>query len=87
MPITLTDDRAMAAAAMAGESVRPINGYRTPAATGTHPVCPPSKKLPPALAGGHAQGSAPLVVPGGRGDLRWVSGHGVSQRGKVAPQR
>lgn len=34
-PITLTDDSAMAAAAMAGESVRPINGYRTPAATGT----------------------------------------------------
>ena len=33
--ITLTDDSAMAAAAMAGDSVSPKKGYNTPAATGT----------------------------------------------------
>lgn len=34
-PITLTDDNAMAPAAIIGESVMPNQGYRTPAATGT----------------------------------------------------
>ena len=35
LPITLTDDSAMAAAAMIGDSRMPKNGYSTPAATGT----------------------------------------------------
>jgi hypothetical protein len=34
-PMTLTDDSAMAAAAMIGESNSPNTGYSTPAATGT----------------------------------------------------
>ena len=38
LPMTLTDDSAMAAAAMAGDNVSPKNGYRTPAATGTPAV-------------------------------------------------
>lgn len=35
LPTTLTDDRAIAAAAMIGDSRMPKNGYNTPAATGT----------------------------------------------------
>src|SRR4029079_11611791 len=34
LTITLTDDAAMAAAAITGDSVRPSSGYSTPAATG-----------------------------------------------------
>jgi hypothetical protein len=34
LPITLTDDRAMAAAATTGDSSRPNKGYSTPAANG-----------------------------------------------------
>jgi hypothetical protein len=33
--ITLTDDSDVARAAMTGDSSRPMNGYSTPAATGT----------------------------------------------------
>ncbi len=35
LPITDTEDRLMAAAAMIGLSSSPVNGYRTPAAIGT----------------------------------------------------
>ena len=35
LAITLTEDRAIAAAAMIGDSSRPKTGYRTPAAIGT----------------------------------------------------
>ncbi len=35
MPITDTLDRLMAAAAIMGDSIRPKNGYSTPAAMGT----------------------------------------------------
>jgi hypothetical protein len=34
LPMTLTDDRAMAAAATTGDNSMPENGYRTPAASG-----------------------------------------------------
>ena len=50
LPITLTDDSAIAAAAMMGESRMPKNGYSTPAATGT-----------PIASDGAADGASALV--------------------------